>query len=142
MHELASRSLFDAQTKEMERISRLRGWRLFTIQYPIIDVALVSTKNFEIRVRMICDNWNDLPPSIELLSLTGEHLKNIEPNPGGVFNNSQHPTTNRPFICMIGSREYHTHSSHINDSWAKYKDVPGNDLGGILTKIWRAWRKV
>lgn len=141
MHELVSRALFEEQTKGMERIARMRGWTNFKVEYPIIDVCF-SDVNKDIRIRMVCSDWNELPPSIEFLTFSGNHLLSIRTDPGGVFNNSPHPTTGRPFVCMIGSREYHTHPSHINDDWSKHKDKPGNDLGGILTQVWRAWGKI
>lgn len=141
MHELVSRALFDEQTKGLERIAKLRKWTIFKIEYPVIDVGF-SGVNKDIRIRMVCSDWNELPPIIEFLSSSGDYLKTIRTDPKGVFNNSQHPTTGRPFICMIGSREYHTHSSHINDHWSNHKEKPGNDLGGVLTQVWNAWEKI
>jgi hypothetical protein len=42
---------------------------------------------------------------------------------------------------MAGAREYHTHSSHVNDLWDNYKHRGGYDLGGILHQLWSAWLK-
>ncbi len=141
MHELVSRTLFVEQTKGLERIAKIRGWTIFQLEYPLIDVGFSGT-NKDIRIRMLCNDWNELAPSIDLLTFSGNYLATLQTDPGGVFNNSPHTTTGRPFICMIGSREYHTHSSHIDDHWSKYKDRPGNDLGGILTQVWSAWGKI
>lgn len=141
MHELASRTFFEDQTRGMERIARMRNWTVYNIEYPVIDVGFAGT-NKDIRIRMLCNDWNDLPPSIELLATSGEYLSTIRTDPKGVFNNSQHPVTGRPFICMIGTREYHTHTSHISDHWANHKGKPSNDLGGILTQVWNAWEKI
>lgn len=141
MHELVSRAFFDEQTKGIKRIASLREWVIFRVEYPIIDVGFTGMSK-DIRIRMVCNDWNELPPSIELLTFSGNHLSDIRTDPGGVFNNSPHPFIGRPFICMIGSREYHTHSSHINDHWSNHKDMSGNDLGGILTRVWRAWEKI
>jgi hypothetical protein len=141
MHELVSRALFEEQTKGLERIARMRGWIVFKVEYPIIDVAFKGV-NKDIRIRMVCNDWNDLPPSIEFLTLSGDYLTTIRTDPKGVFNASQHPSTGRPFICMVGSREYHTHSSHVNDHWSNHNGKPGYDLGGILTQVWNAWEKI
>lgn len=141
MHELLSRSIFNDQIKGIARIASLRGWTIFKIEHPIIDVGFTGI-NKDIRIRMLCDNWNELPPSIEFLSLSGEYLTTVRNDPGGVFNNSPHPQTSRPFICMVGSREYHTHPSHTGDHWLNHKNKPSNDLGGILTQVWHAWKKI
>lgn len=138
MHELVSRALFEDQLKGLVRIAGMREWTIFTIEFPIIDVGFTAT-NKEIRIRMVCTDWNEMPPSIELLAHSGQYLPHIRTDPKGIFNNSQHPFTGRPFICMIGSREYHTHTSHLNDHWSNYKGKPGYDLGGILTRVWNAW---
>jgi len=143
MHELASRALFDEQIKGLARIAKMRGWTIFNVGYPIIDVGFsAAAARKDIRVRMVCTDWNELPPSIELLAHSGEFLAEILTDPKGIFNNSKHPSTGRPFICTIGSREYHTHSSHLNDHWSNYKGKPGYDLGGILTQVWNAWEKI
>jgi hypothetical protein len=90
---------------------------------------------------MVCDNWNELPPSVELLEADGTAMMAIPQGPTGVFNASAHPVTRKPFICMAGSREYHTHSSHTTDLWDNYKDKSGYDLGDILGQLWSAWLK-
>lgn len=141
MHELISRSLFAEQVKGIERIARMRGWNIYGIEYPVIDVGFFG-ENKDIRVRMICNDWDELPPSIELLSLAGARLPVVRTDPRSVFNNSAHPVTGHPFICMIGTREYHTHTSHTTDYWDKHKIKPGNDLGGILTQVWNAWFQI
>jgi hypothetical protein len=141
MHELGSQRLFADQTKGIERIGRMRGWTIYGIVYPIIDVGFIG-ENKDVRVRMICNDWDELPPSIELLSLAGARLPTFRTDPKGVFNRSAHPITGHPFICMIGTREYHTHTSHTTDYWDKHKNKPGNDLGGILTQVWNAWLQI
>lgn len=142
MHELASKMLFEADTKGFnDLLIKLRGWKSFKIEYPIVDIGFLADNRKSVRVRMICDNWNEVPPSIQLLSIEGEFLSTIPKDPAGIFNGSSHPITNRPFICMRGSREYHTHSSHTTDSWEQIKGIGGYDLGGILTQVWRAWNK-
>lgn len=141
MHESVSRAIFHEQTKGLSRIAKIRGWTIFCQEYPFIDVGFSAGKR-EMRIRMECGDWDELPPSIELLSLSGEYLTILPRDPSSIFNGSKHHSTGRPFICMVGSREYHTHSSHKTDLWSNHKNRPGNDLGGILTKLWSAWLKI
>jgi hypothetical protein len=42
---------------------------------------------------------------------------------------------------MAGSREYHTHSSHLSDSWGPRRTDPRFTLFGIVTQLWHAWLK-
>lgn len=141
MLELLSRNLFEKEIGGIVRIAPLRGWTVFDTSYPIIDMGFTG-HNKNIRIRMVCDNWNELPPSIELLDMDGKYLASIRRDPAGVFNDSAHARTGRPFICMVGSREYHTHESHLNDHWANHSQRSGYDLGGILTQVWRAWETI
>lgn len=144
MHDDACRLLFVMQTSGVgDEICQLRSWQIFNRTYPIFDVGFRSSRGpASIRIRMLCDNFNELPPSIELLTLNGKFLNPVERDPAGVFNSSAHPLTGRPFICMRGSREYHTHSSHLTDSWESIRELPGYDLSGILTQVWRAWSRI
>lgn len=143
MHEEACKLLFATQTSGLsEEICQLRSWQILDRKYPVLDVGIQSSRGASIRIRMHCDSFNELPPSIELLSMDGKFLANVERDPAGVFNSSPHPITGRPFICMRGVREYHQHSSHTADLWDNIKGQPGYDLGGILTQVWRAWARI
>ena len=93
------------------------------------------------RVRMTCDDWNGLPPIVTLLDQSGTGLRTLPTGPTGIFHQGPHPVTGRPFVCMAGTREYHTHSSHTGDLWDNYRNRGGYDLGGILTRIWNGWIK-
>lgn len=142
MHKAASKKLFDSQVNFPEALLRLRNWKVNQTEYPVLDVTFRDERGRSFRVRLVCDDWDDQPPSIEFLSPEGELLRSITRDPAGIFNEGPHPNTGRPFVCTIGAREYHTHSSHLNDYWTNYKGRPGFDLGGILTKLWRAWKTI
>lgn len=134
-------ALFEGHTRALEgEILNSRGWRVISRAYPVLDVVFERDGRVPFRVQMHCEDWNELPPSISLLSADGAVLAQL-PTGSNVFNSSAHPVTGRPFICMAGAREYHTHSSHLNDHWDSYKMRSGYDLGGILTQIWFAWLK-
>lgn len=143
MNELASRALFSAETDQILRFATMRGWTVFTLEYPTIDIGFRGEGHPVLRLRLTTDNWNDQPPAIALLDLAGNILgPNTTPrHPGGVFNQSAHRYTGHPFVCMAGSREYHTHESHVMDSWENYKNSGRHNLAGLLTQLWNAWLK-
>jgi len=142
MHAAASLALFEAEVQTLSpEFARRRRWLLHSVTHPTIDCSFTEQDRTTLRVRLICDDWNDLPPSITLHAADGAMLEALPPNPTGVFNSSAHPATGRPFICMRGSREYHTHPSHVGDLWDNLKNSSAYTLGGILTQVWHAWRK-
>lgn len=142
MHELASRALFKEQTDGFtSRLAQSRGWTFFQIEYPILDVGFAKEGRTGLRLLFNCQDWDEQPPSIQLLAMDGTFLTVLQPNPTSVFNTGLHHLTGRPFICMRGSREYHTHPSHTTDLWDSYRSHPDNNLGGLLTQLWHAWLK-
>ena len=122
-------------------LAERRGWILHLIEFPVIDCTFTGTGRTALRIRMQCDNWNDQPPSITLHATDGTFLNTAPANPTSVFHAGPHPTTNRPFVCMRGSREYHTHPSHVTDFWEPVKGLSRYQLDGILTQVWNAWQK-
>lgn len=141
MHEAVSRALFEEEVAKLRpELFSARGWILFSKEYPSLDVGFSASNGAQLRLRLLCQDWNDRPPSVEFLDWQGQPLAVIQRDPSGVFNNSPHPQTRKPFICMKGVREYHTHPSHINDLWETIKGSDKFTLGGILTQIWHVWR--
>lgn len=142
MHPAASKLLFDDQATYLsEPLAGRRGWIFHRINFPLIDCAFQAIGRTTLRLRLSCDDWNDLPPAISLHAEDGTLLADLPHNPTGVFNAGPHPETNRPFVCMRGAREYHTHPSHVSDSWESVKNNSRYTLGGILTQLWNAWLK-
>jgi hypothetical protein len=143
MNEALSRALFEDQTKGIsDRLLKHRNWRLWEKTYPVLEVSFVGEKRAELRLRFRCDGWNALPPSIELLSPAGDRLTSIQELRLPVqFNNTKHPNTGYPFVCMAGAREYHTYPSHVTDVWENYKNKSGYALCEILDQLWSAWQK-
>lgn len=140
--EQLSRAKFEGDVRRLStRTVAHRGWAVVTAEYPILDVVFGHATAEPLRIRMTCDQWNDLPPSIELLSASGVHLTSAPPSVGSIFNGSAHPSTGRPFVCMRGSREFHTHSSHLGERWDGYRGKSGMDLLGILEQLWRGWKR-
>lgn len=143
MNEAASRALFDEEVARLPRLASLRGWIVHSAVYPIIDVAFSQTARKGLRLRLKADGWHDQPPAVELLALDGSPLPSSDaPDyPGTVFNRSAHEITGQPFVCMVGTREYHTHPSHRPDLWENYRHLPKHGLLGLLTQLWEAWLK-
>jgi len=141
VHSAASKALFEQQTSKLEGLLLdERNWRVVERAFPILDTVFRHEGRIALRVRMQCDDWNEQPPSIELMNEAGEFLAAL-PTGSNVFNSSSHAITHRPFICMAGAREFHTHSSHLTELWDNYRSRSGYDLGGILTQVWHAWLK-
>ena len=138
MHEALARANFDQDVADLGDVAAsIYKLVVHARLFPIFDITIAHSR--PLRIRMRADDWDDLPPAIELLNANGSALS--PPIPGGVFHPGPHANTGRPFICMRGSREYHTHSSHLNDNWANYRGQDGMGLVGILLQIATAWRQ-
>ena len=140
MNEELSRGLFERDIAGLsERLIKLRNWEIVSATFPILEVVFNASDRQPFRVRFTCTDWNEQPPSVALLERDGSFLSKAPSNPSGVFHQGPHPNTGRPFICMAGSKEYHTHPSHTGDYWDAYRSKDAYTLGGILTQVWRAW---
>jgi hypothetical protein len=140
MHPAASRALLEEDVRHLSpELARRREWLFHLVEYPVIDCSFTAAGRTPLRLRLMCDDWNDLPPAIGLHAADGTALQSLLPNPTGVFNGSAHPATGLPFVCMRGAREYHTHPSHVTDLWSNIRDSDSYSLGGILHQLWRAW---
>lgn len=118
-----------------------RSWTVFEREYPIFDVGFRASNGASLRIRMECEMWNEQPPAVLLQDWEGKNLAIGIASSTNIFNASLHRNTGRPFVCMRGSREYHTHESHLNDPWEALKGSADYRLGEIATQIWNGWRK-
>ena len=141
MHRAVSKRLFEDDTSHLTtKFAVVRQWTLHSVEFPMIDCSFGGPGRRTVRVRLLCDDWNDQPPSIEILEADGTALSTPLVDPNSVFNQGPHPDTGRPFVCTRGSREYHTHVSHRSDLWDNVKgDRKRYGLGGILSQLWDAW---
>lgn len=150
MLEALSKGSFERDVGRLEaRLLTQRGWTVMTAAYPVLDVIFAHPRRASFRLRFTCDDWDDFPPSIDLLRADGEYIpaqrqpddphEYVFANSGSVFNSGTHERTGRPFVCMRGSREFHTHSGHRGEAWDNYRGQPGNDLLGLLDQLWRVW---
>lgn len=153
MHPELSKQLFEEAVGKIVGNSDLlveRGWLVLASTYPELTVGVRHRRTGRIRVfRFAFDDWNDLPPRLTLLD--GETLEEL---PGTMWPKSGTShwhasgwtsaggiTSLQPFMCMQGIREYHTHQSHVGDSWENYKSQSGFDLGGIISKVTEVFQK-
>ena len=143
MHPELAQACFDAEMAALPaELAEMRGWQFLERSYPTLDVAFTTHQGGYLRLHMNCENWNARPPSIGLLGESGQHITSAIASSTNIFNNSPHPSTGRPFVCMPGVFEYHTHSSHLNDHWELRRNLPGFRLLEIVTQIWNGWSKV
>lgn len=142
MHPALSEARFNNDIAGVtDELCEQRAWKLFERHYPILDVGFSSPGGVRLRVRFVCDNWNEQPPSAVLHEWDGSLLVTMPPSSTGIFNASAHPVTGRPFICMRGLREWHTHSSHVHDLWEPLRSQAEYRLGAIVHQVWSAWIK-
>ena len=138
MHEVLARRKFDGDVASLNDILvRTSRVTVHSRTFPVLDLTFEHTT--PLRLQLIATDWNEAPPSVVLLNLDGSTCST--PMPGGIFNQGPHPSTGKPFVCMRGTLEYHTHESHINEVWDQYKGTDGMDLVGIALQIGNAWRR-
>jgi hypothetical protein len=142
MLEMISRAAFEADVSRLDVAAVSRwGWEIVSAEYPVFDVIFHHPSAAALRLRLECEQWNELPPSIQLLRGDGTSVDAAPPSAGNIFHPCPHPVTGRLFVCMRGVREYHTHESHLAEAWSNYRGTSGNDLIGIVTQIYRSWKK-
>lgn len=142
MHIAVSRTLFDDHVGRWPPdLAASRGWNLHRLEFPVIDCEFTAAGRTPMRLYFDFTGWDDEPPSVSLRSSAGEVLSSLPQGLPNVFNNSAHQNTGKPFVCMAGSREFHTHQSHLNERWEQFRRKPGFDIGDIVHKLWSAWLK-
>lgn len=142
MLEALARGAFERDVALIDaRAAAARGWEVKTVVYPVLDIVFTHPVAKPLRLKFTCEDWDDRPPSIGLLEADGTPLLTKPQNTDGQFHPGGHPNTGRPFVCMRGALEYHTHPQHAADVWDNYRGRPGMDLGGIVFQLWRVWRR-
>ena len=75
MHEAASRALFEEEVSKIgSELLDLRGWSLFSKEYPILEVGFSAQDGARFRLKLVCDDWNERPPSVQFLDCEGRPL--------------------------------------------------------------------
>jgi hypothetical protein len=139
---VAAAALFDVEVARFSsRVLECRGWEVLSRTFPLLEIVFRHPGKEPLLLIMKFDGWNAQPPSAEMATPDRRPLTRPLQGGPGIFHVGPHPATGRPFICMAGVREYHTHPSHIGDLWDAYRARGDYDIGGILTRIWNGWLK-
>ena len=114
-----------------------RGWEIVSSDYPVFDVVLTHpTSKRRVGFRFLCDDWDERPPSLSLFDPETLAELSWERWPqGGWSALNPHPTTGKPFLCLPGIREYHTHSSHLQEPWAGLRSRETYKLRYIVHRV-------
>ncbi len=139
VHEVLAKANFETDVAKLSDEAAARvGLDIHTRSYPIFDITIRHSPPLRLRLR--CESWNELPPSIDLLNPDGSFMTDVPQ--GDIFHRGPHSNTGHPFVCMRGTREYHTHTSHLDDHWDNYRGQDGMNIPGIVMQIARVWRRL
>ena len=76
MHPAAAQALFEEEAHHLSAaLAARRSWTLHAVAYPLIDCSFSAPGRTTLRLKLACDDWNDLPPSITLLAADGSPLQ-------------------------------------------------------------------
>ena len=114
-----------------------KGWKIVESTYPVLAVILRHSRSTrEIEFRFTCDEWDELPPSLSLCHPNGGGELTWEEWPKDGWDVHQiHTTTGKPFLCLPGLREYHTHQSHLGNKWENYRLLRTYRLRDIVDRV-------
>lgn len=118
------------------------GWKVQDVTWPTFSVVFTHPKSRRpVGFRFLFENWDQEAPSLGLYDpATGETLP-WEKWPQGAWSvGNPHPVTQKPFLCLPGIREYHIHSSHLNDPWSNYRGRESYKFGHLLHRVWQRFR--
>ena len=114
-----------------------RGWDVVDVVYPCLSVVFKHPRSGrEIEFRFNCEGWDEEPPSLTLHNPeSGQELcwENWPKEAWSVL--ARHPITGKPFLCLRGIREYHTHNRHLNDPWEAYRPMSSYSLLSIIDRV-------
>jgi hypothetical protein len=139
--EALARANFDRHVSGIDRrVAARRGWTIVEDTFPVFDIVFNHATSKPIRLRFHCEDWDEVPPLIEVLEADCRPIENMPADPRSIFNNGPNPNTGRKFICMRGSRCYH--QLHREDSWDNHRGKPEVSLGELANQLWRVWRGI
>jgi Predicted metal binding domain len=113
------------------------AWDVVDATYPVLAVVFTHPgSKRRVGFRFLCDDWDELPPSLSLFHPeTGQELPWDKWPQQGWSAGNPHPTTGKPFLCLPGIREYHIHSSHLGDKWDNLRGRQTYSLRYILHRV-------
>jgi hypothetical protein len=136
---------------ENAELYRNRGWLMLARKEQSVEVGFVGRVSLGPRsipiiaacVRFDFENYDLWPPSVEFIDpATGEFapppVAAVAVTDEGARNIlvEGHPTTRRPFFCIRGTREYHTHPQHTGDDWLLSRAQKAGSLATLCERIY------
>lgn len=127
---------------------RRRGWIIESAQFPLVEALLLwrigNLVFAPVAVRLDFTNYDLWAPSLTFVDpLTREPTL---PSVGAVLRREgreeqlivlEHPETHLPFLCVPGTREYHSHPQHSGDAWELHRPTGEGNLATLLDRVWR-----
>lgn len=141
MDRAVSLKKFDAEIGSLattaEAYAAAKGWRVLCTTYPTLSVAIRHPRSCrEVEFRFTCDDWDELAPSLALHDpANGRELHWADWPKEQWSVGDRHPSTGKPFLCLPGIREYHSHRGHVNDPWERYRALRTYRLLGIIDRV-------
>lgn len=134
-------------------VYRRRGWVILGRRDNEVDVAFLARLTLGPQqvplvvtcVRFDFTNYDVWAPAVEFIDpYTGDYTPPLVPavietehGPRNLLIGN-HPDTGRPFFCVPGVRQYHTHPQHSGDSWLLHRADREGALVTLCDRIWRA----
>lgn len=131
--------LFDGEASSFVRAA---GWQITEATFPELSVIFTHPRSSRhVGFRFQCDGWDEQPPALCLFNPeTKAELPWDKWPQGGWTVGNPHPVTGKPFLCLPGIREYHIHTSHVNDLWSNYKAKGSYTLPFIVDRVWQRFK--
>lgn len=162
-----SRAKFErelAELRETEPHYRQRGWWVMEATFPVVQVAFVTPNCrpniVALTARLDFTNYDLEPPSVQFVDMFEGRALSLEElmirmprlNPEVPEAEAVQLPANQPspyheliqghqgspaFLCLPGTREYHSHPAHTGDSWLLHRDQGAGRLVTLLDRISR-----
>jgi len=147
---------------ERRHLYDARGWEVEEPSFPLLRVWFVGRDTTRrVGVRVALRNYDLTAPSLSFISSSGAHLRDedlglllrppdqtkIPParyegqllfaqGPAGAFAGylpGGHPLTQRAFLCIRGTWEFHSHPQHADVPWEWIRTDPNYGFDYLLT---------
>jgi hypothetical protein len=129
-----------------------RGWILLHRESVQVEVGFLArlpvgpqvVTTMPVCIQVDFSNFDLWAPSVEFIdpftrAYAPPIVQALVEAPGGPQNLlvGGHPETGRPFLCVPGVRQYHTHPQHSGDSWLLHRTSREGSLAMICERVWQ-----